>query len=222
MAVTAPPPVTANTGTPAGLVSSQTMANNFQQFLQLLTTQLQNQNPLDPLDTNQFTQQLVQFAQVEQQINMNSSLTQLIALQQTAQTTQAIGLVGATVTVDGATTRMSGSLARWSFSPTKTATATITIKDSTGQTAFSTTQTISPGPQTFTWNGKGNNGAQWPDGSYTIAVSVKGASGQSVALSTETSGVVDSVDMTKTPPVLSIGGQTYTLDQIKQVRRTGS
>jgi flagellar basal-body rod modification protein FlgD len=222
MAVTAPSPVTANPGTSAGLASSQSMANNFQQFLQLLTTQLQNQNPLDPLDTNQFTQQLVQFAQVEQQINMNSSLTQLIALQQTAQTTQAIGLVGATVTVDGATTRLSGGLARWSFSPTKTATATITIRDATGQTAYSATQTVSPGQQTFTWNGKGSNGVQWPDGKYTISVSVKDASGQAIALSTETSGVVESVDVTKTPPVLSIGGQDYTLDQIKQVRRTAS
>src|SRR3989454_7028622 len=87
-------------------VDKTTIAGNFQDFLQLLTTQLKNQNPLDPLDTNQFTQQLVQFAQVEQQINMNTSLTQLIALQQTAQMTQAIGLVGATVTVDGASAKL--------------------------------------------------------------------------------------------------------------------
>ena len=121
---------------------------NFEQFLKLLTTQLKNQNPLDPLDTNQFTQQLVQFAQVEQQINMNQPLTTLIALQQTTQTTQAIGLVGATVTVGGDTADLSNGIASWSFSPAKTAPATITIKDATGQTAYSGSYTVSPGSRT--------------------------------------------------------------------------
>src|SRR5690348_11216972 len=69
---------------------NKTIAGNFNTFLQLLTTQLKNQNPLDPLDTNQFTQQLVQFASVEQQISMNTQLQTLVALQQTAQNTQAL------------------------------------------------------------------------------------------------------------------------------------
>src|SRR5215468_12383189 len=70
------------------------IAGNFNQFLQLLTTQLQNQNPLDPLDTNQFTQQLVQFAQVEQQMNMNTSLSTLISLEKATQTANALGFLG--------------------------------------------------------------------------------------------------------------------------------
>src|SRR5438876_9532024 len=74
--------------------TGSTLAGNFQTFLQLLTTQLQNQNPLDPLDTNQFTQQLVQFAGVEQQLKTNDQLTQLVSLQQTTQATQALGFVG--------------------------------------------------------------------------------------------------------------------------------
>jgi flagellar basal-body rod modification protein FlgD len=222
MSVTPPPSSASGTtiGSASGSnVANQQIANNFQQFLQLLTTQLQHQNPMDPLDTNQFTQQLVQFAQVEQQINMNSSLTQLIALQQTAQMTQAIGLLGATVTVDGATARLSGGSASWSFAPEKNGIATITVKDSTGATVYTTTQTVTPGQQTFTWDGKGTGGAQQPDGKYTISVSLRDNSGQTVALSTDHSGVVDSVDMTKNPPTLSVDGQTYTLDQIRQVRR---
>src|ERR671937_339211 len=67
-------------------VDQNTLAGNFQTFLTLLTTQLKNQNPLDPLDTNQFTQQLVQFAQVEQQMNMNASLSTLITMQKATQT----------------------------------------------------------------------------------------------------------------------------------------
>src|SRR5512144_3439046 len=105
---TVPPITGTGTSSVSGARDNVEIASNFTTFLQLLTTQLQNQNPLDPLDTNQFTQQLVQFAQVEQQINMNTSLTQLIALQQTAQMTQAVGLIGATVTVDGATAQLSG------------------------------------------------------------------------------------------------------------------
>src|SRR5262245_48605192 len=84
--------VTAATQQTTGTSSvTGSLANNFDTFLQLLTTQLKNQNPLDPLDTNQFTQQLVQFASVEQQMNMNSQLTTLISLQQTSQSTAALG-----------------------------------------------------------------------------------------------------------------------------------
>src|SRR3954447_371597 len=83
--------------------SAATIAGNFDTFLQLLTTQLKNQNPLDPLDTNQFTQQLVQFAQVEQQMNMNTSLGTLISLEKATQTTAALSFLGSTVVVDGAT-----------------------------------------------------------------------------------------------------------------------
>src|ERR1700694_3279755 len=90
-------------GAPAtsGLVDNTMIASNFTTFLQLLTTQLKNQNPLDPLDTNQFTQQLVQFAQVEQQMKSNDQLTTLVSLEKSAQSTTALAYVGATVAVDG-------------------------------------------------------------------------------------------------------------------------
>ena len=92
-------------------LASQQIAGNFQSFLTLLTTQLQNQNPLDPLDTNQFTQQLVEFAGVEQQLNTNDSLTTLVSLQQTAQSTQALGFVGKTAVVDGSTATVTNASA---------------------------------------------------------------------------------------------------------------
>src|SRR5580658_5260093 len=80
----------------AGTNASQQLAGNFDTFLQLLTTQLQNQNPLDPLDTNQFTQQLVEFASVEQQINTNTNLQTMISLQPATEATSALQLVGST------------------------------------------------------------------------------------------------------------------------------
>src|SRR6202049_3769560 len=109
-ATTASPIVSGTTKQPASSSSSSlsstsgaTLAGNFQSFLTLLTTQLQNQNPLDPLDTNQFTQQLVQFAGVEQQLKSNDQLKSLIDIQKSAQATQALIYVGNTVAVDGST-----------------------------------------------------------------------------------------------------------------------
>ena len=75
------------------------LADNFNSFLTLLTTQLQNQDPLDPLDTNQFTQQLVEFTSVQQQVDMNTNLQTLISLQQTNEATQAMQFLGTNVTV---------------------------------------------------------------------------------------------------------------------------
>ena len=210
----------ATSSTSALGIDQQTIAGNFQTFLTLLTTQLQNQNPLDPLDTNQFTQQLVQFAQVEQQLRSNDQLATLVSLQKTTQATQALSFVGQTVVVDGSTAQLTNGQATWSFTSPKPATATITIKDSTGQVAYSGSYTLQSGPQNFQWDGKGNDGKQWPDGAYTMSITAKDASGQSVAIPTEAQGVVDSVDLTQNPPVLSIGGQSYTIDKIKRVVRS--
>ena len=100
------PASSSTTGTSSN--STAGLASNFQTFLTLLTTQLKNQNPLDLLDTNQFTSQLVQFAQVEQQLKANDQLTSLVALQKTAQSTQALGFVGSTIAVDGSTVAFNG------------------------------------------------------------------------------------------------------------------
>jgi flagellar basal-body rod modification protein FlgD len=202
--------------------TSATIAQNFQTFLQLLTTQLKNQNPLEPLDTNQFTQQLVQFAQVEQQINMNSSLSTLISLQQASQTSAALGFLGQNVTISGDTAKLANGQASWSFSSSTPATATITITNSAGQTAYSGTYAVNAGTQNFAWDGRGGDGTLWPDGAYKMSVAAKDANGQAVAISTEVTGVVDAVDLKQNPPVLSIGNQSFTADQIKQVRRAGA
>ena|SRR5579872_4238585 len=206
----------------SSVINNNEIASNFTEFLQLLTTQLQNQNPLDPLDTNQFTQQLVQFAQVEQQMNTNTQLQTLVSLQQTAQSTAALSYVGSTVVVDGSTSSLSNGQAAWNLNVTKPATATVTIRDANGQTAFTGTVAVNPGNQTFTWNGQGTDGTQWPDGNYTLSVTAVDANGQSTPVSTEIQAPVDSVDLTQNPPVLSIGGQNYSLDKVKRIVRSGS
>jgi flagellar basal-body rod modification protein FlgD len=211
------------TGTASSTVSTALdnteIASNFTTFLQLLTTQLQNQDPLSPLDTNQFTQQLVQFAQVEQQMKSNDQLSSLVSLEKSAQASTALAYVGATVVVDGSTAALTNGSATWSLNVTKPSTATITIKDSTGQNVFTGTAGVNPGTQTFTWDGRGNDGRIWPDGNYTLTATAVDASNQPVGVSTEVQAVVDSVDLTQDPPVMSINGQNFTLDKIKRVVR---
>ena len=215
-------PATGNTTSSTDSSSKTTgIADNFQTFLTLLTTQLQNQNPLDPLDTNQFTQQLVQFAGVEQQLKSNDQLKSLIDIEKSAQSTQALVYVGNNVAVDGSTAQFDTS-ATWNFQTEKDTTATITITSSTGQTAFSGTYPLKQGNSSFVWDGKGNDGVQWPAGTYTMSATGKDSSGNSVAISTEVQGIVDSVDLTASPPLLSIGGQSYTTDKIKRVVRQTS
>ncbi|WP_424629443.1 flagellar hook assembly protein FlgD [Bradyrhizobium sp. SYSU BS000235] len=207
-------PTTTDTSSGAGGAGG--IADNFQQFLTLLTTQLQNQNPLDPLDTNQFTQQLVQFAQVEQQLKTNDSLTSLVNIEKSAQSTQALVYVGQTVAVDGSTAMFDGH-ATWNLTAPKDVDATITIQDSTGRTAYSGNMDIKGGDFSFVWDGKGNDGTQWPTGNYKMTITAKDSNGNNVAVPTEVQGLVDSVDLTASPALLSIGGQNYTTDQIKRV-----
>jgi flagellar basal-body rod modification protein FlgD len=203
--------------TAAAAGNAPEIASNFTTFLQLLTTQLKNQDPLSPMDTNQFTQQLVAFAGVEQQIKTNNTLSTLVSLQQNAQTTQALQLVGATVVVNGSTAQLANNQASWTLNATQPATAMITIASSTGQTAYTGTVPVNSGSQTFTWNGRGNDGTLWPPGNYTLTATATSASGQSTAISTQVQGKVSSVDLTQTPPILSIGGQNYTLSQVQQI-----
>jgi flagellar basal-body rod modification protein FlgD len=208
----------ASSSNQASSSSNGTLAGNFQTFLTLLTTQLQNQNPLDPLDTNQFTQQLVQFAGVEQQLKTNDQLTSLVSLQQTTQATQALDFVGKNAVVDGSTAPMTNKVATWQLSIPTASTLTVNIASSTGQNVFSGSYGVNAGDnQVFSWNGLGNDGTQWPDGKYTLTATGADASGNPVTVSTQIQGQVNSVDLTQSPPLLSIGGQTYTISQIKRI-----
>jgi flagellar basal-body rod modification protein FlgD len=205
---------TTNTSTTTGI------ADNFQTFLTLLTTQLQNQNPLSPLDTNQFTQQLVQFAGVEQQLKSNDQLKSLVAIEKSAQATQALVYVGNTVAVDGSTTQFNGS-ATWNLTAAKdTTTSKVSITNAAGVTVYSGSFALKSGGSSFVWDGKGNDGTSYPPGAYTLTATGKDQNGQDVAISTEVQGMVDSVDLSASPALLSIGGANYTVNQIKRVVRT--
>ncbi len=160
----------------------------------------------------------MQFAGVDQQLKSNDQLKQLIAIEKSAQSTQALVYVGNTVAVDGSKTQFNKS-ATWNLVSPQATSATITITTATGQTAYSGNFNLSQGNASFVWDGKGNDGTQWPAGTYTLTATGKDSKGNPIAISTEVQGMVDSVDLTASPPLLSIGGQTYTTDKVKRVVR---
>jgi flagellar basal-body rod modification protein FlgD len=218
-------PVT-STSNPASSVTNALgnteIASNFTTFLQLLTTQLQNQDPLSPMDTNQFTQQLVEFAGVEQQMKTNDTLSTLVSLQQGAQTTQALSLVGATVVVNGTTALLANGQATWALNATQPATATVTISAPSGQTVYTGTVAVNSGSQTYTWNGVGTDGTTWPAGNYTLTATAVTATGQTTTVTSQVEGKVSSVDLSQTPPLLSMSGQNYKITDIQQIIAPGA
>ena len=202
----------------ANALANTQIAGNFQSFLQLLTTQLQNQDPLSPLDTNQFTQQLVEFAGVQQQINTNDSLATLVSLQQTAQSSQALQFVGKTAVVKGSTAALTNSEATWELNIPTASNVNISIANSSGSTVFTNSFAANAGNnQVFNWNGLGSDGTQLPDGNYTLTATAKDSNGNTVGVTTSVAGVVSSVDLTQSPPLLSIGGQTFTVNQVQSI-----
>ncbi|KPF62520.1 flagellar hook capping protein [Bosea sp. AAP35] len=211
---------TAATTTTASTVSGgAAIAENFDQFLTLLTTQLKNQSPLDPLDTNQFTSQLVQFAGVEQQLKTNQTLTSLLSLNSAGTATSAVGFIGSTITADGATTRLEGDKAEWQLNVPRGGTATITIKDAKGSIVQTQTRSLVAGDQTFSWDGTTSTTQKAAPGEYTITVDARDTAGAAMTATTKISGVVDGVDFTGSIPTLKIGAISVPIDQVKSVVR---
>jgi flagellar basal-body rod modification protein FlgD len=200
-------------------LSRSTIADNFDTFLSILTTQLKNQNPLDPLDTNQFTQQLVQFTGVEQQLKTNDFLEALLMNTQSGFRADAVSYIGKTVTASGKTAELKEGGAYWAYDAEATvANATVTIKDATGSVVYTETGSLNAGPGNFLWDGMGNDGNKRPDGVYTIEIKGTNLSGHTVAVSTQSVGVVTAVDFSGAEPMLTVGKNKVALSDVVDVR----
>lgn len=198
----------------------QGIADNFDAFLLLLTTQLKNQSPLEPLNANEFTQQLVQFASVEQQIKSNQALESLLTTSRAANVATAAGFVGMRVRAAGETSQLADGKAEWTLDvPRSASRATIEIRNPAGEVVATRTGGLDAGRQIFTWDGMTSTGLFAPPGSYTIRVSARDAAGLDVPVSTEIDGVVDALDLEGAEPVLMIGDNRVPLSQIKGATR---
>lgn len=198
--------------------SDTSIAGDFDTFLKILTTQLQNQNPLEPLDTNQFTEQLVQFSSVEQEIKANKNLENLIALSGANAFTGVVSYIGKEITAEGSETGLTDNQANWTFNLDKDAPKTaITIRNALGTIVKTDTVEGSFGKNTYEWDGKTTTGFTAPEGLYTITIEAKDGDDNTVTSSTSVTGVVDGVDLTGNEPLLKINGANVKLSSVKAI-----
>ena len=202
--------------------SRASIADNFETFLTLLTTQLKNQNPLDPLDTNQFTSQLVQFTSVEQQLKTNEFLEAMVMSTVTGNNGQAVSYIGKTVTASGVRSELSGGSASWSFYADKAADMTVTVRDAAGNVVHTHRGSVAQGESAFRWDGVGTDGKAQPDGTYSISIDARDADGRLVSVSTQMQGLVTGVDFSGTEPVLMVGNARVNLSSVSSVRITAA
>lgn len=199
----------------------QELSGNFNTFLTLLTTQLQNQDPLNPMDSSQFTQQLVEFSQVEQQIDTNKNLQTLIALGQANTLSSATNYLGKTITITTGNGALQDSTCSWRYAlGADSSNTTLTVSDSNGKVVYSGTGETASGGHDFTWDGKDNAGNQMPDGVYKLSVTATTSDGQPVQSAIAFKGVVDEINLTGTEPLLMIGGMAVPLSQVSAVDQT--
>jgi flagellar basal-body rod modification protein FlgD len=217
-------PTSATSSSSSSSSSSTTgLGNNLNTFLKLLTTQLQNQDPLSPLDTNQFTQQLVQFSQVEQAINTNTKLDSLIALQSTDQTVSALPIVGRTVEYSDSSVVLANGKASINYTlPSTAARSVITITDAQNRTVYAGFGETAAGAHSFTWDGTLPDGSTAPDGTYKVTVSAVDASGKAITPTVTSLGTVNAIEMQGGQAVLDFGGLTEPFSKIVSVQNTGS
>jgi flagellar basal-body rod modification protein FlgD len=199
-------------------VATQQLSGNFNTFLTLLTTQLQNQDPMNPMDSDQFTQELVEFSGVEQQINTNDNLQSLISLQQSNAGSSAMGYLGKTVTVTDGSANLTDGEADWSYALGATsASTTLSVTDSSGNTVYSTTGATASGQHDFSWNGEDSNGNQLADGVYKLAVTSKDAGGNAITTAIASKGVVSEVNLTSATPMLMVGNMAVPVSSVSAV-----
>lgn len=210
-------PAAAKTDTTA--LGSARLADNFNTFLSLLTTQLKNQDPLSPLDSNQFTQQLTQMTGVEQQIAGNDLLKKLVSNTSGGVST-AVSMLGKQVRATSDTANVSGGHAKWTYNLGAAATdLKVQVLDSKGAIVHAEAPTDkTAGDHAFTWNGKDLSGNQLPDGGvYTIRVTANDATGAGVASTNYVEGVVTGVEQSSGTTYITINGGKVTGDKITSI-----
>lgn len=220
VAPTANPSAAAASTAGAAKPGAKSIAGDFDRFLLLLTTQLQHQDPLSPMDATQFTTQLVQFSQVEQSVNMNKYLSDLVDLQVSAQMQSAFGYVGQTVDVLSDQVPLKDGEADLFFAvagkPTEVA---VQILDASGKTVRTLAGSIEGGIQRLAWDGRDNNGRRVADGIYTVQLVAKDGDGVALPAQTGFAGLVSEVTNINGQMQLYVNELAIPMTEIVSVRK---
>lgn len=197
------------------------LSDNYDTFLVLLTAQLQNQDPLAPMDSTQFTQQLVQFSQVEQQIRTNEQIEGLVQQYQAASAGAALSYIGKSAIIEGSETIFAGgedAEAHWAYRLEDPANSvTIKIKNASGATVFETNGVRAEGEHLFSWDGTMTNGQAAPAGAYRMVIDAKDSEGEAMTPTITVREMIMGVDFSGTTPVIITPTGTRDFDKVRSV-----
>ncbi len=206
----------------AASTAGNSLAKNFDTFLKLLTTQLQNQDPLSPLDAKDFTQQLVQFSSVEQAIATNKNLEKLLSLVQTGYSANLVNYLGKTVEVSADAAALANGSATWSYALDGAASKVeLGVYDSANRLVWSGAGDGAAGRHDFVWDGLSTSGVAQPDGNYRLVVRATDTQGETVESQITVQGLVTAVDSTGDEATLTVNGRSLPLADVLSVRMAG-
>lgn len=204
--------------------SQTALDQTFNDFLLLLTTQLKNQDPLDPQDSSEFTSQLAQMSSVQEQVNINANLEKLISVVNGSQLNSVVNYIGRAIEANGNQSMLisdgeqQGALFVYDLEK-EAAKTTITITDKTGAVVYTGNALGNIGRNEVTWDGTNSlTGQKMPPGTYKFTVLAKDAAGESIAAKTYTLGIVTAVDTKDGDISLSLGDMSVELDDVTAIR----
>jgi len=199
--------------------SDSSFAGDFNTFLTLLTEQLQNQDPLDPTDTNQFTRQLADFAGVEQQIQTNDKLDRLADQAAFDRVNQAVNFIGKDAKIASDTGQHDGDGITFSLKLDERAdSASVEVVNSDGETVYEGDAPTSAGEHEHVWSGLTDSGEPAPTGQYSLRVNAQDSDGNAISTDVFVTDSVSEVTTDGQTPQLTVAGQQVSLDEILAVR----
>lgn len=209
------------TSTSSTSSSSSGLSANYDTFLKLLCAQLTNQNPLDPTDATQFTSQLVQYSNLEQQIKTNDKLDTVLSSLSSSTFSSSVGYLGHVVEAEGdsISVQSDGTVdATWGYDlDSKASSVALTITDSAGKTVWSGTGETGKGSHSLDWDGTDSKGKAVPAGTYTLKVTARDSAGAAIETSTSIKGTVTAVDSTDGTTSLELGGTSVSLSNVTRL-----